>query len=116
MKRTRGADAVAAESMAIGDALRESGFGEKRLAAEMRGLLKKLGGEKGDSKLLLEALKECGRHLQASYERGLCVAEIDGGAGGGRSVELVHNVARPVRGGADEKQIGFQFRDDKEKS
>jgi hypothetical protein len=113
MKKTRGADAERAESMAIGDALRVSGLGPLRFAAEMRGLVEKLGGKKGDPKLLLDALKECGRHLQASHERGRGFADV---GDGGVSVELVHNVARPARErkrGDDERQIGFQFEKEK---
>ena len=98
----------ASDAMSVGDALRSVGFGERALAKEMRGLVVRLRSKPASSKLLLDVLKECGRHLVVTYERD---AEWDEDEA--VQVELAHNVARPARetrgGKMSEKQIGFQF-------
>jgi hypothetical protein len=61
--------------------------------------------------LLLETLKECGRHLSATRGRDEQGDSDDAAV----QVELVHNVARPAREksggkmGERDRQIGFQF-------
>ncbi len=105
-----GSERGAGDAMSVGEALRAVGFGERALATEMRELVVRLRSRGGSSKLLLDTLKECGRHLVAASERD---EEWEGD--GAVQVELVHKVARPAReksGGKmkeREKQIGFQF-------
>ncbi len=104
-------DAGGARAMSIGEALRAVGFGEQKLAIEMRELVAQLRNRPRNPKLLLETLKECGRHLSAAHGRD---GEWDSDDAGVK-VELVHNVARPAREksrgkiGDRDKQIGFQF-------
>jgi hypothetical protein len=100
--------------ISIGEALRETGFGEGQLALDFCTLVGELRKRGDDLKLLLETLKECGRHLDAARER-------DGDGGDEAiSVELVHSVARPEREknrgqiGERERQIGFQFEKEKQ--
>jgi hypothetical protein len=112
MKRRDVEDARVADAMSIGAALRAVGVGERQLASEMRNLVVALRKKTSKNpKLLLETLRECGRHLSAEHAR-------DGGPDRDDApvqVELVHNVARPARErnrgqtGEREKQIGFQF-------
>ncbi|MGD0306682.1 MAG: hypothetical protein ABSC71_17805 [Candidatus Acidiferrales bacterium] len=111
MKRDERGDAGNADAMSIGDALRAVGFGEKKLAIEMRELVGQLRTKPRNPKLLLETLKECGRHLSATRGRDEQGDSDDAAV----QVELVHNVARPAREksggkmGERDRQIGFQF-------
>ena len=100
----------AAAAISIGDALRSVGFGEHALATELQALAGRLTKKHSNPRVLLDVLKECGRHLSAPRARAWELSE-----GEAVQVELVHNVARPAREKRDgktserEKQIGFQF-------
>jgi hypothetical protein len=77
--------------MPIGEALRRSGLDELKYAQAMGGLIDTLTDKDGEEKLLLEGLKELGRHLESSRaaERPAGNAQV--------IVQLVHNVPRPGR-------------------
>jgi hypothetical protein len=116
MKTGKAAELLRLHGLSIGDALRAVGFSEVKLAMEIRLLVRRLRKLPQESKLLLETLKECGRHLETAYEREF---DRDGGDGEPVSVELVHHVARPAREkkrgeiGERDRQIGFQFEKEK---
>jgi hypothetical protein len=110
MKKDAHNGVEAAAAISIGDALRAVGFGEHALATEMQALAGRLTKKNTNPRVLLDVLKECGRHLSAQRARDGECSEDEA-----VQVELVHNVARPAREKRDaktserEKQIGFQF-------
>ena len=78
----------------IGDAMRRSGLDEYKVARTFAGVVDKLSdGTKdtgGVQKLLVDALKECSRHLDPPQsERAAPGAPVH--------ITMVHNVPRPVR-------------------
>jgi hypothetical protein len=82
--------------MPIGEALRKHGLDEHTIAGtyvQVVDNLKKDGKKAGSGdKLLVDILKECSKHIEASQP----VAE------GAIQVQLVHNVERPARAGPPE--------------
>ncbi len=78
--------------LSVGDAMCEAGFGPMEMARALRGLVvARLAAKPDEDKLLLETLKECGRHLDPGrvYAAGVRSDE--------RTVVLEHEVARPKR-------------------
>jgi hypothetical protein len=78
----------------IGDALRQSGLDEWRIAGGYVGVLDKLTQNASDGespeKLLVDVLKECSRHLEPPRSP-------DAVSDGPVTVNLIHHVSRPSR-------------------
>jgi hypothetical protein len=72
--------------------MRVCGMDEAKFARIMRRLINKLSKSDGSVKILLDGIKEWGRHLapDRAAERGASETPV--------TVHLVHNVARPERG------------------
>lgn len=76
--------------MPIGEALRRTGLDEVKYAHAMGGLIHTLTDKNGQEKLLLEGLKELGRHLESSRDESPA-------PGSPVVVQLLHKVERPLR-------------------
>lgn len=79
------------QRLKVPEAMRLHGMDEEKFAKKMRGLIAKLSRPKSSPKLLLDGIKEWGRHLapDRTTDRGASETPV--------TVHLVHNVARPER-------------------
>ncbi len=84
------------------EALRVAGLDELRFAKMIRRLINGLSKPETNFKLLLDAIKEWGRHLApaGTAERAASDAPVP--------IQLIHNVPRPDRSGLGENSTGSQ--------
>ncbi len=76
--------------MPVDEALRVAGMGEQRFAETLELFIRRVSSNTGEEKLLLDGLKEWGRHFERSRP-------IERAADPPVFVHLVHNVPRPER-------------------
>jgi hypothetical protein len=78
--------------MSVDDALRKEGMGEREYAASLGRFVAKVEGKDKELKLMLDGIKEWGRHFQAKR-----ASDSSDSSDGPVIVQLVHNVPRPER-------------------
>ncbi len=80
------------ERLPIDEALRRGGMGEFEYAKSLGRFMDTVDGAKPDRKLMLDGLKEWGRHFQPKRS-----SESASSSDPPLIVQLVHNVQRPLR-------------------
>jgi len=78
--------------MSVDEALRKEGMGEREYAASLGRFVAKVEGKDKQLKLMLDGIKEWGRHFQAKR-----ASDSSDSHDAPVIVQLVHNVPRPER-------------------